>query len=369
MLLNATRVTKLLPTSEIAAMFTIDNFFPWCEFIFWCLASAGGARISSIISNQRRGRERPNAPTAWHVWGAKGLCWLAFAVWMGLPNPYSSVSTHISIALLAWSGVCFAVAAWKFFKQQRQFAIWTLPLLALAVAVLCSVAHYIPSSLPNQISRLVATPHGATMLEIGSWQYSACLLAFAAGNIAALVISSCDVPRVWCNIGFGKTNTENSATEPPNTPSTWYFHASQFAYFLAIAVFLAPLAFCLGAADGYFVLWLVVCLACSGICIVKMVRTFFEARQQFTIRTLLIVTFAVALLCSIAHYISLVPIAVLLVLLLAPPANEWPMRRAARVRRALARAKAKSIAQASDVGGGEPGTLPPPNEPTIGNVP
>ncbi len=66
------------------------------------------------------------------------------------------------------------------------------------------------------------------------------------------------------------------------------------------------------------VLVLVLFAVASGFFVI-MVWKFVKARQQFTLRTLLLVTAGVAVLCSAAQYISLAP----LLIFLAIPAAEW----------------------------------------------
>jgi hypothetical protein len=60
-------------------------------------------------------------------------------------------------------------------------------------------------------------------------------------------------------------------------------------------------------------------LAAAGAFLVTAVWKFFRARQKFTLLTLMLFTFGVAIVCSVNHYVMLLP----LLFFLAPPALEW----------------------------------------------
>ena len=59
--------------------------------------------------------------------------------------------------------------------------------------------------------------------------------------------------------------------------------------------------------------------AIAALFLASMARKFFTARQQFTLRTLMLVTLGVAILCSVSFYVPIVP----LLIFLAIPALEW----------------------------------------------
>ncbi len=102
----------------------------------------------------------------------------------------------------------------------------------------------------------------------------------------------------------------------PETPKPWYWLGIKCVSCFAFVVCMrdSPLPkglfsflfdsflFAVAAAYFFFTLWM-----------------FYKARQQFTLRTLFLVTFAVAVLCSTAQYIPIAP----LLVFLGPPVAEW----------------------------------------------
>jgi hypothetical protein len=120
--------------------------------LFMCfMAVAGGHLVASLLFGRRVARVQGSTPSSWHFYGSQGVYFFAFALCVARSNlPHNKSDTFNMVACVlffAWSVVCFATMAWKFFKARQQFTIGTLLMVTLGVAILCSAASYI-SPLP-----------------------------------------------------------------------------------------------------------------------------------------------------------------------------------------------------------------------------
>jgi hypothetical protein len=101
----------------------------------------------------------------------------------------------------------------------------------------------------------------------------------------------------------------------PVQPLSWYCHGILGVYLVVLGITLSRDRY--GNQAPY--LWVLFYVS-AGLCFAITALNFFEAHQQFTLRTLMLVTLGVAVLCSVSRY---VPIATLIFLGL--PAFAWTM--------------------------------------------
>jgi hypothetical protein len=125
-------------------------------------------------------------------------------------------------------------------------------------------------------------------------QFGMGILAMLAGSLVACVLGKCRPLQIR-----------------HNASTLWYRSGIAGVYFLAFAVCMTH------NPSGKPVAVIVAVVA--GVCFIVMVWGFFKARQQFTLRTLFLVTTGFAVLCSAAHYIPIAP----LVVFLAAIAMQW----------------------------------------------
>jgi hypothetical protein len=125
-------------------------------------------------------------------------------------------------------------------------------------------------------------------------QFGMGILAMLAGHLVGCVLRKCRPIRIR-----------------HTAPQLWYRLGIVGIYFLALAVCMTHNP----AGKPFAVVMTVV----AGVCFIVMVWGFFKVRQQFTLRTLFLVTTGFAVLCSAAHYIPIAP----LVVFLAVIAGDW----------------------------------------------
>ena len=127
-----------------------------------------------------------------------------------------------------------------------------------------------------------------------------------------------------------------------NMPIPWYSYG-------ILGVFITAFAICLvhsSARRVYFPAnlmaqsYVILGFVLAALAFIAMVWKFVKVRQQYNLRTLFAFTTAIAVLCSIAHYVRIAP----LLIFFAPPAMEW-----AKCRSAL-----KAATPANDTSGMQP---------------
>ncbi len=134
--------------------------------------------------------------------------------------------------------------------------------------------------------------------------FGICVLAAFAASLAALIV----FPHRPAEILLG------------DEISPWYCDGIWGVFWVAMGIAMIGVATVRHSSPlswaGYFVF--------AGACLATMLLKFFRARQQFTLRTLMLVTLGVAILCSTSRYVPIVDLLVFLILPAWVWARLWP---------------------------------------------
>lgn len=119
------------------------------EFGNAILAMPAGMLVAKRLRKYRRVQPKTNMPIPWYSYGILGVFITAFAICLvhssarRVSSPANLVVQSYVILGFVLAALAFIAMVWKFVKVRQQYNLRTLFAFTTAIAVLCSIAHYV----------------------------------------------------------------------------------------------------------------------------------------------------------------------------------------------------------------------------------